>query len=107
MSNQTIVHIYHDEPSQENLTYVASKTFEEDATNFTMLDESFHDTNSHRSPWVANENIDPAEGVRKVGYCRSTMVGDIMNIVKADSTSTWHMVDNIGFKLIDSPDLVL
>lgn len=102
MSNNTIVHLYHDSnlfnDSEESFEYIASLEFKDVRSNIDMLESVMALSQNIIEPWINNENFLISKNIKQ---CRSTSVGDQFIIVDANSTTTRYIVADFGFDLLE------
>lgn len=101
---QIILHIYHN-VFGDSMRHVASLKCNPREPSKVLLEKAFRYTNNISDSWITNDVVDVASEVKKEGGCRSTSVGDIINLVEPDpiNNSVWFKVAACGFEPIEEP----
>lgn len=79
---------------------VAIVSFDYEISLHSALDAAYRDTNTIDQPWWNNENVEMVGRAKLAGGCRSTSVGDRIEIERDDGTTELYSVDYIGFSRI-------
>lgn len=79
---------------------VAIVSFDYEISLKFALDVAYKDTNSIDYPWKYNHNVEMVGPAKLAGGCRSTSIGDRIEIEMDDGSAELYEVSPIGFSRI-------
>ena len=79
---------------------VAIVSFDYEIRLKTALDAAYRDTNTIDRRWWENENVEMVGPAKLAGGCRSTSVGDRIEVEMDDGATELYEVSPIGFSRI-------